>query len=77
MTKLSEVQAGGSGQILSVGGDAVFQRRITAVGITPGGRFSVVQNEKKFPVLLSIRSTILAVDRKDCGEIYVEVTDNG
>ena len=29
--------------------------------------------EKKYPVLLDIRSTLLAVDREDCGSIMVEV----
>ena len=77
MTKLSKVKAGESGQILSVGGKPEFQRRITAVGITPGGRFSVVQNEKKYPMLLNIRSTMLAVNRNDCDEIMVEVIANG
>lgn len=77
MTKLCEVKAGGSGRVLAVGGKPDFQRRITAVGITPGGRFSVVQNEKKYPMLLNIRSTMLAVNRSDCDEIMVEVSTNG
>ena len=76
MTKLSEVKAGESGRILMVGGKPEFQRRITAVGITPGGNFSVLQNEKKYPMLLNIRSTMLAVNRSDCNEIMVEVNTN-
>lgn len=77
MTKLCDVKSGESGQVLAVGGKPDFQRRITAVGITPGGRFTVVQNEKKYPVLLHIRSTILAVNRSDCNAIMVEVDANG
>lgn len=73
MTALSEVQAGKQGRVLSVDGSTDFQRRITAVGVTPGSSFSVVQNEKKYPVLLDIRSTLLAVDREDCKSIMVEV----
>ncbi len=76
MTALSEVKAGKKGRVLSVDGRADFQRRITAVGVTPGSSFTVIQNEKKYPVLLDIRSTLLAVDREDCGSIMVEVTGN-
>lgn len=73
MISLSEVQAGKQGTVLSVDGTVDFQRRITAVGVTPGSNFFVVQNERKYPVLLDIRSTLLAVDREDCGSIEVEV----
>lgn len=76
MTRLSEVNAGKCGRILSVDGGTDFQRRITAVGMTPGSSFSVIQNERKYPVLLDIRSTLLAVDRDDCAGIMVEVTGN-
>ena len=77
MAKLNEVTAGQSGRVLFVDGGAGFQRRIAAVGVTPGSMFSVVQNEKKYPVLLDIRSTLLAVARDDCAGITVEVTGNG
>ncbi|MCM1412637.1 MAG: ferrous iron transport protein A [Muribaculaceae bacterium] len=76
MTALSEVKAGKRGRVLSVDGQTDFQRRITAVGVTPGSSFSVVQNERKYPVLLDIRSTLLAVDREDCGSIMVEVAED-
>ena len=77
MQKLSEVAAGRSGRILTVGGSPEFQRRISAVGIIPEGSFSVVKNEKKFPMLLSVRSTVLAVNRSDCDNVLVEVNANG
>lgn len=76
MTALNEVKAGKQGRVLSVDGRTDFQRRITAVGVTPGSSFSVVQNERKYPVLLNIRSTLLAVDREDCANIMVEVAGN-
>lgn len=76
MIALSEVKEGKRGKVLSVDGRTDFQRRIAAVGVTPGSSFSVIQNERKYPVLLDIRSTLLAVDRSDCAGIMVEVTDN-
>ncbi len=39
MTALSEVKTGRQGRILSVDGRADFQRRVTAVGVTPGEQF--------------------------------------
>ena len=73
---LNEVRTGKNGRVLSVDGRTDFQRRITAVGITPGSSFSVVQNEKKYPMLLNIRSTLLAVDIEDCTGIVVEVAEH-
>ena len=63
---------GQCGVIRHVGGGPDFQRRITAVGITPGSRFEIVQNISKYPILLNIRSTMLAVDRADSQMIEVE-----
>lgn len=71
--QLNEVKEGQSGLIRAVNGSVTFQRRVAAVGITPGCRFTVVQNPKRYPVLLQVRSTMLALDRKDCEEISVEV----
>ena len=76
MVKLSDLKAGENGRVLSVGGKADFQRRITAVGVTPGGRLTVVQNEKKYPLLINIRNTALAINRRDCENIMVEVSTN-
>ncbi len=36
----------------------------------------MVRNEKKYPMLLNIRSTLLAVDREDCTGIVVEVAEH-
>ena len=73
MLTLNEVTAGKEGSIIAVSGTAEFERRITAVGVTPGSRFSVVQNEKKYPMLIQVRNTLLAVDRGECEGIKVEV----
>ena len=70
--KLSEMKQGNSGIVQTVGGTEDFERRISAVGVTPGSKFFVMQNEKKYPLLLQVRNTLLAVDRTDCGNIEVE-----
>ena len=71
--KLNEIDAGNRGKVSKVSGTQEFERRITAVGITPGSMLSVIQNEKKYPILIDVRNTLLAVDRNDCNNIEVEV----
>ncbi|MBQ7990761.1 MAG: ferrous iron transport protein A [Oscillospiraceae bacterium] len=70
--KLSDIKPGGKGRITAVTGDAAFQRRITAVGMTPGSTFEVIRREKGFPMLISIRNTLLAVNSEDCKQIETE-----
>ena len=70
--KIDQMKEGESGAIKHVGGGPDFQRRITAVGITPGSRFEIIQNIIKYPILLNIRSTMLAIDRTDSQMIEVE-----
>ena len=74
MKNLQELQTGKIGIVQSVGGTPTFQRRVTSVGLTPGCQFEVVQNEGKYPLLIYVRNTLLALDRNDCQSIQVEVT---
>ena len=73
MPRLNEITAGKEGSVFNVSGTDEFERRITAVGVTPGSGFRVIQNEKKYPMLIQVRNTLLAVDRKECENINVEV----
>ncbi|MCR4749137.1 MAG: ferrous iron transport protein A [Lachnospiraceae bacterium] len=71
--KLSEMKANGHGTVISLGKDQRFLNRITSIGLTEGTSFQVVKNDKKMPVLVYARETLLALNRKDC-EI-IEVTE--
>ena len=73
MQKLNELSAGSKCIVCVVNGTKDFQRRITAVGLTPGCKLEIVKNEGKYPLLIDARNTILALNRTDCGEIMVEV----
>lgn len=44
------------------------------MGITEGCRFTVVQNRKKYPILVHVRDSAIAIDRSDCDCIDVEVS---
>lgn len=69
--KLSEMQAGKNGIVRSLGTDERFLNRITSIGLTEGAPFQVVKNDRKMPVLVFVRETLLALNRKDCEKIEV------
>lgn len=69
--KLSEMKADRTGTVKSLGRDEKFLKRITSVGLTEGARFQVVKNDRKMPVLVYARETLLALNRRDCDMIEV------
>ena len=70
--KLTETRPDQSGVIRKIGGDAHFMNRITAIGVTEGTAFQTVRNDRKMPVLLYLRETLIAVTRMDAERIEVE-----
>jgi ferrous iron transport protein A len=46
--------------------------RTSSMGIIVGSRVEILQNEKKQPLLLYCRDTMVAVNRKECEKIIVE-----
>ena len=71
--KLSELKADTYARVVSLGSDERFIRRITSIGMNEGVSFEVVKNDRKMPVLIYVRETLLAMNRKDCEKIEVEV----
>lgn len=69
--KLSEMQASTHGTVRSLGRDERFLNRITSIGLTEGASFQVVKNDRRMPVLVYVRETLLALNRKDCEKIEV------
>ncbi len=69
--KLSEMRSGTFGRVQSLGEDARFLKRITSIGFTEEAPFQVVKNDRKMPVLVYVRETLLALNRKDCEQIEV------
>ena len=70
--KLSELKADTSAKVVSLGTDERFVNRITSIGMSEGAAFEVVKNDKKMPVLIYVRETLLAMNKKDCERIEVE-----
>ncbi len=72
--KLTETAPDQFGVIRKISGDAHLISRITAIGITEGTGFQTVRNDRKMPVLLYLRETLVAVNRKDAEGIEVELS---
>ena len=72
MKKLSELKKDENGIIASINGDARFVSRITSIGLTPGCRISIIKNEKRRPILVYSRDTMIALNRNECDEIEVK-----
>ena len=70
--RLTDTKAEQHGVIRRIGGDAHFMNRVTAIGITEGTEFQTVCNDKKMPVLVYLRETLIAVNRADAERIEVE-----
>ena len=72
MKKLSELTKDESGVIASINGDARFVSRITSIGLTSGCRISIIKNEKRRPILVYSRDTMIALNRTECDGIEVK-----
>lgn len=72
MKKLSEMKQGEKGIVSSVNGDARYVGRITSIGITPGCNVSIIKNDKKRPLIVFARDTMIALNEKESANIEVE-----
>ena len=70
--KLTESKTDMQGKIISVSGDEHLMNRITSIGITEGTRFQTVRNDRKMPVLIYLRETLISLNRADAARIEVE-----
>ena len=70
--KLTELEKEGSGIVTKINGDTRFVSRITSIGLTPGCKVTVVKNEKRRPLLVYSRDTMIALNRNECEDIEVE-----
>jgi ferrous iron transport protein A len=69
---ISEAKKGQLYRIRKIGGGVQFLSRVTSAGLTPGTRVEILQSSGRLPVLLYARDTMLAVNRKEAGQIEVE-----
>ncbi|MCR4741953.1 MAG: ferrous iron transport protein A [Treponema sp.] len=72
MKKLIDLKKDQSGKVVSIEGDSRFVSRITSIGLTPGCDVTIVKNEKRRPLLVFARDTMIALNSKECERIMVE-----
>jgi ferrous iron transport protein A len=73
MSKLSEIKAGQTVIVKEITADERLISRTSSMGIIVGSRLEVLKNERKQPLLLFCRDTMVAVNRRECEKIKVEV----
>ncbi|MCR5731764.1 MAG: ferrous iron transport protein A [Sphaerochaetaceae bacterium] len=52
--------------------DGNLVKRLSSIGLIEGTEIQVVKNDKKMPVLIYSRETLLALNKKDAEKIEVE-----
>jgi len=57
--------------VQSIAGDEHFKSRITSIGVTEGAGIQMVRNDKKMPVLIFVRQSLIALNRDDAKKIEV------
>jgi ferrous iron transport protein A len=72
MSRLSEIQTGNIVKVQEIHGDERLISRTSSMGIIIGSRIEILRNEKKQPLLLFCRDTMIAVNRKECEKIIVQ-----
>ena len=69
--KLNEMKSGSQGKVKSLPKDERLLSRITSIGLTEEAPFQVVKNDRKMPVLIYLRETLIALNRADAERIEV------
>lgn len=73
MIKLTDVAEGHVAIVSKINGNARFLSRIVSIGITLGGVLQILRNEKKMPILIYSRDSMIALNRCEGENIIVEV----
>jgi ferrous iron transport protein A len=72
MSRLSDIQAGKTVMVKEIMADERLISRTSSMGIIVGSWVEILRNEKKQPLLLFCRDTMVAVNRKECEKITVQ-----
>lgn len=69
--KLSEATPGTRYSVLEIKDEKRLVNRLSSMGLMNGSDIEVCQNNKKQPVLVFARDTLVAIGRKECEKIMV------
>ena len=70
---LAEMGENRCGIVSQIEGDSRFISRIVSVGLMPGSSFTLLKNDGRSPILVFCRDTVIAVNHKECSQIFVKV----
>jgi ferrous iron transport protein A len=73
MLKLHEVKAGNKAVVKKINGDARFLSRITSIGLSSGCEIKMLHNKPKLPLLFYGRDTVIALNRQESANVFMEV----
>lgn len=74
--KLTESKIDKFYQVISLNGNEQFLKRITSIGLTKDTTIQVIKNDRNMPVLIYVRDSLVALNRKDCELIEVKEISN-
>lgn len=72
MENLAEIAQGNNVVITEIKGDNRFITRVTSIGLIIGSKVEVLRNQKKAPMLIYGRDTMIALNRDECRKIMVK-----
>jgi ferrous iron transport protein A len=73
MLKLHELKAEQKALVAQIQGDTRFLSRITSIGLSLGCEIKMLHNKPQLPLLFYGRDTVIALNRQDSNNIFVEV----
>jgi ferrous iron transport protein A len=74
MQSVTDSKCGQRGVVAALDGDGRFLSRITAIGLTIGCPVEIIRSERRQPVLLYSRDTMIAINRREGEKIMLEVS---
>ena len=72
MTNLTELKDGKKASIVKIDGGRHYLSRITSIGLNTGTSLEMLHNNKKQPLLIFSRDTMIALNRDEAKQIFVE-----
>jgi ferrous iron transport protein A len=77
LTTLAELPTGGVGVVARLGGGTAFRTRLMALGFATGTEVTVVQNNRRGPLMVSVLGSQIALGRGEAGKVLVAKNAHG
>ena len=73
--KLIEAQDKKNYVLINPGTNAHFIERAKSMGLVQGTKLKMIRNQKKMPVLIYARDTLLAINQKDANSMEIQIDE--